>query len=654
MKHNTTPQFIFFLLLIALYLAACSPVSKLDRARKTYDIGEYYRAIPTLNKVYRSEKNQYYKGEASFYMAESYRHINQPRKAASAYGRAVRYNYNKNEAKLQQARQLLKLEEYEDALKLFDEYLKEAPGRQLAYNGQTSAKLGLNPPTLTRYQVEPIKKLSSKNSDYAPYLDPTDPSQIYFSSMRMAGKKRKKLNRITGQGSSAIYTSILNSRGEWQDPELFLNQNMDGSFEDGTFSMTSDGKTVYFTRTRYEKSQPMAAEIWMTQSMGGRWSEPVEVEMGPDSVVFAHPALTPDGNTMYFVSDMKGSIGGKDIWKVDKHGDSWGTPVNLGTEINTEGDELFPYIRENGVLYFSSDGLPGFGGLDIFIAEPQDDGRWKVSNMGRPINSSADDLGITFYKNREAGFISSSRGNAKGYESIYSFNLPQIQPLASGTVRLSGNEALPRNAVVKIVGTDGTNTKINIDPSGSFSMLLKPDTEYSLLVSVPGYLNHSERISTLGIKESKQYSLDITLTSVGAPMILSALQFDTGSAAIKSEAEKELSQIIDILNNNPDLKIEISAHTEASGNQDTDLQLSKQRADAVYQYLTDKGIDGNRLSSRGAGSSEPLKVDAQTASKHAFLRENDVLTEQFIQRLNRADQRNAVKLNNRVEFTIIR
>lgn len=587
-------------------------------------------------------------------MAESYRLTNQPRKAASAYGRALRYNYNKNEAKLQQARQLVKLEEYEDALKLFDEYLKEAPGRQLAFNGQTSAKLGLNPPELTRYHVEPIKKLSSKYSDYAPFLDSTDPSQIYFSSMRLAGKKRKKLNRITGQGSSAIYTSILNSRGDWQDPELFLNQDMDGSFEDGTFSMTSDGKTVYFTRTRYEKSQPMAAEIWMTQSMGGRWSEPVEVELGADSVIFAHPSVTPDGNSVYFVSDMKGSIGGKDIWKVDKNGDSWGTPVNLGSEINTEGDELFPLIRENGVLYFSSDGLPGYGGLDIFMAQQQEDGRWKVSNMGQPINSSADDLGITFYKNREAGFFSSSRGNAKGYESIYSFNLPQIQPVATGTVRLSGNEPLSRSAVVKIVGTDGTNTKVSIDPSGSFSILLKPDTEYSLLVSVPGYLNHRERISTSGLRESKQFAIDITLTSVGAPMILNSLQFDTGSATIKPESEKDLTHIINLMNNNPEIRIEISAHTEASGNQEADLQLSRQRADAVYKYLTDNDIDGNRLSARGAGNAEPLKVDARTASKYVFLRENDVLTEQFIQRLGRADQRNAVKLNNRVEFTIIR
>ncbi|HBG87821.1 MAG TPA: hypothetical protein DDW62_09760, partial [Marinilabiliaceae bacterium] len=324
---------LFVLIMLSsssLFFYSCSGTNRLGKAKKAYDIGEYSRAVNSLNKVYRREKNRYYKGEASYYMAESYRLTNQPRKAATAYGRAIRYEYANRDAKLQQARQLMKLAEYEEAYSLFDEYLKEVSGNQLAYNGLASARMALNPPAPTRHTIEAVRKLNSRNSDYTPYIAPDDPSQIYFSSMRSTGKKRRQVNRITGQGTSAIYSSIQDSRGEWQEASLFLNQEMDGSFEDGTISMTDDGKEAYFTRTRYEKSEAMAAEIWMVKSMGGRWSEPVEVDLGPDTVIYAHPAISPDGSTLYFVSDMKGSVGGKDIWRVEKVGDNWGTPVNMG------------------------------------------------------------------------------------------------------------------------------------------------------------------------------------------------------------------------------------------------------------------------------------------------------------------------------------
>jgi peptidoglycan-associated lipoprotein len=639
----------------ALFFYSCSGTNRLGKAKKAYDIGEYSRAVNSLNKVYRREKNRYYKGEASYYMAESYRLTNQPRKAATAYGRAIRYEYANRDAKLQQARQLMKLAEYEEAYSLFDEYLKEVSGNQLAYNGLASARMALNPPAPTRHTIEAVRKLNSRNSDYAPYIAPDDPYQIYFSSMRSTGKKRRQVNRITGQGTSAIYSSIQDSRGEWQEASLFLNQEMDGSFEDGTISMTDDGKEAYFTRTRYEKSEAMAAEIWMVKSMGGRWAEPVEVDLGPDTVIYAHPAISPDGSTLYFVSDMKGSVGGKDIWKVDKVGDNWGTPVNMGLDINTAGDEMFPYIRDNGILYFSSDGLPGYGGLDIFMAEKlEEEGRWRVKNLGQPMNSPADDLGISFFRNREAGYFSSSRGNARGYESIYSFALPLIQPIASGTIQLDNNAAIPHNTTVRVVGTDGTNTKVNVDAAGTFNLMLKPDAEYTMLVAVPGYLNHHELINTKGLTESKQYTLNITLVSYSTPITFNNIHFNEGSAILKPEANAELEKVLRLLNDNPTIEVEISAHTDAGMDEEVAKDLSRQRALEVYNFLTRQGIDAGRLSTRGAAYTQPLKVSGELAKKYSFLRENELLTEQYIMRLNRADQGTARQLNNRVELTIVR
>jgi peptidoglycan-associated lipoprotein len=636
-----------------LLLSACSGANRLVKAKKTYNVGEYARAISALDKAYRGEKNRFYRGEASFYLGESYRLTNQPRRAAAAYGRAIRFGYPDRTAKLQQARQLLKNGDYEDAMVLFEEYLEEVAGDQLAYNGRASAQLAMNPPEPKRYQIEAIRKLNSRNSDYAPFIAPDDPSQIYFSSMRNAGKKRRQVNRITGQGTSVIYSSIQDSRGDWQDAEFFLNQEMDGSFEDGTISLTDDGRDAYFTRTRYEKTEPMGAEVWTAKRVGGRWSEPVEVELGADTLIFAHPAISGDGSTLYFTSNMPGGQGGKDIWKVERIGEAWGTPVNLGMDINTAGDEMFPSLREDGTLYFSSDGLVGYGGLDIFRAEALEDNRWKVTNMGQPINSSADDLGITFYQNRESGFFSSSRDNPRGYENIFSFVMPVIQPVVAGAIRTENEADLPRNTTVKVVGTDGTNMQIEIAPVGTFNILMEPGNEYTMLISAPGYFNHRERVSTKGLTESRQFDINVVLKSAERPMIFNNLQFEASTYALTTQAKAELDKIVTLLNDNPGISLQISSHTDGQGDETDLLILSQQRAEEVLNYLNEKGVPQERLTARGYGGAQPVKADAQLAQQHLFLRENDELSQTFIQRLNRGDQSTARQLNNRVEFSII-
>jgi peptidoglycan-associated lipoprotein len=637
-----------------LLLPACSGTNRLGKAKKSYDVGEYARAISALDKAYRREKNRFYKGEASFYLAESYRMTNQPRRAAMAYGRAIRFGYTDRTAKLQQARQMLKNGDHEEALLLFEEYLAEVAGDQLAYNGRASARLAMDPPEPKRYEIEAIRKLNSRNSDYAPTLAPDDPSQIYFSSMRNAGKKRRQVNKISGQGTSVIYNSIQDSRGDWQDPEFFLNQEMDGSFEDGTISLTEDGRDAYFTRTRYEKTEPMGAEIWTVKRVGGRWSEPVEVDLGADTLIFAHPAISRDGSTLYFASDMPGGLGGNDLWKVERVGDAWGTPVNLGLDINTAGDEMFPSVRDDGTLYFSSDGLVGFGGLDIFRAEALEDNRWKVANMGQPINSNADDLGITFYPNREAGFFSSSRDNPRGYENIFSFLMPVIQPVVAGNIKTENEKDLPRSTTVRMVGTDGTNRQIEVEPAGVFNFLLEPGHEYTMLISAPGYFNHRERVSTKGLTESRQFDIHVALKSAERPLIFNNLQFDAGAFNLKPQAEAELDKIVALLNDNPTLNLQISAHTDGQGDETDLLILSQQRAEEVLKYLTEKGVPAERLTARGYGGAQPARADANMARQHLFLRENDELSQAFIQRLNRGDQTTARQLNNRVEFSIIR
>lgn len=653
MKHKLF-SFLFILFIPALILMqGCASKSRMGSAKRVFDVGEYHRAVNLLQKAYKRESNRFHKGEISFYIGECYRFTNQPRKAAAAYGRAIRFGYTDRRAKLYQAHALVKTGAYQDAIKLFEEYLEETAGDRFASNGLASARMALNPPPPTRYKVEVIKKINSRFSDYAPALAPDDPTQLYFSSMRQAKKKKKLLNRITGQGSSVLFTSRLDSKGEWQTPEMLFEQEITTNWEDGAISFTSDGKEAYFTRCRYENTGPMGAEIWNVKRMGGRWGEPSRVMLGPDSLVFAHPAISPDGKTLYFVSNMSGGFGGKDIWKATKSGDdSWGMPLNLGVDINTPGDELFPYVRHDNTLFFSSNGLVGYGGLDIYSAVPIDENKWKVTNMGTPLNSMFDDFGITFIKDRESGYFSSSRDNTRGLDNIYAFSLPVVQAVLSGLVDAGNNQPVPENTIARIVGTDGTNMRINIEAAGTFNALLKPGVEYVILVAAPGYFNYREKVSTIGLTDSKQFNLNIKLTSARRPLVFDNIQFEPGKWELSPATRLELTKVVAILNDNPTIRLNIVSHTDARGDETENIVLSQKRAETVLQHLIEMGVPTEKLSARGVGGSQPLTVTADIAQKHPFARQNELLTEPFIQRLVRRDQETARKLNNRVEFNV--
>jgi peptidoglycan-associated lipoprotein len=643
---------IIFFIAAIIALQGCATKNRMGTAKKAYDIGEYHRAIGLLNKALKKEKNRFHKGEISFYMGESYRNINQPRKAATSYGKAIRFGYTDRKSKLYQALSLNKMGSYQEAAVLFEEYLVDTAGDRLAFTGLASARLALNPPPPTRHKVEAVRKLNSRFSDYAPALIPDDPTQIFFSSTRLAKKKKKNLNRITGQGASAIYTSQLNAKGDWDAPTLLIEQIPNANWEDGTISLTEDGKEAFFTRTRYENTGPMGAEIWNIKRMGGRWGEPSRVMLGPDSLVFAHPAISPDGNTLYFVSNMGGGFGGNDIWKTTKSGEEWGVPVNLGVDINTPGDDVFPYIRHDNILFFSSNGLVGYGGLDLYMAEPLEDNKWQVSNLGKPINTMYDDFGITFIKSREIGYFSSSRDNNRGLDHIYAFSLPTTQIVLTGLVDAGDNQPVPENSIVRIVGTDGTNMRIKLEAVGTFNTLLKPDVDYAILIAAPGYFNHREKLSTKGVTDSKQYNLTIKLNSAKRPLVFENIQFESGKWDLSAAARNELVKVAAILNDNPTIKVSILSHTDARGDETENIVISQKRAEAVLEHLVSLGLPTERLSASGVGGTQPITMSADLARKYTFAREKELLNELFIQRLNRRDQETARNLNNRVEFLV--
>ena len=645
-----------FLITVIILFAGCAGKERLGSAKKVHGIGEYNNAIKPFKRAYKKEKNKYYQGEASFYLADSYRSINQPNKAISEYKKALRLGYTDKKIKLYYAQSLLKTGNYEEAAVLFEEYLEDFRGDRIAFNGLASAKLGMNPPPPELYEITQIKKLSSKYSDYSPMLAPDDQHIIYFSSMRRANKKNKNINKITGQGASVIYVAYEEAKNDWKDIEPVFEKSEETKieWEDGIFSLTPDGKEAYFTRTRYDKTAPMGSEIWTVKRAGGRWGEPTKVSLGEDSIIFAHPTISPDGNTLYYVSDLPGGFGGKDIWKSVKMSDGWSPPINLGIDINTPGNEMFPYIREDSLLYFSSDGHVGFGGLDIFRAKQINENNWEVKNMGQPINSCADDFGITFYPNRDAGFFSSSRNNNKGYENIYRFERPTIQVVLSGLISAGKDVPVPPKTIARIVGTDGTNSRLEIESSGTFNILLIPNTEYLILVTAPGYFNHKDKINTKGVKESKVFNLNINLQSFERPLVFENIQFEAGKWELTKATQTELDKVVSMLNDNPSVKIDIVSHTDAEGNESEKTELSRKRAEVVKEYLVSKDISEDRLSVIGMGGKQPLKITQILSQKYNFLKVEDELTEDFIKRLMRKDQSTARNLNNRVEFGIRR
>ncbi len=507
---NTTYYILFTNIILTILFVSCSGGKKVSQAQKAFEIGEYTKAAELYKRAYSREKNKYNKGEYSYFMGECYRITNKPTKAASAYSKAVRYAYPVREAQLYMAECYRKADKIDKAIPEYEAYLEEVPADTRAQKGLASCMMLQKKPKVNRYIVEKIKDLNSKFSDYSPAYGGKSYDYVIFSSMRTEAKRRKK-NRITGQGTSSIYYSKIDSKGEWTEPEAFEQPINNAAFDDGAPNVSADSKTLYYTRCRFDNEKPLGTEIVFCTRSGGKWAEPAAISIGDDSLVVAHPAIHPKGDILFFVSDREGGFGGKDIWQTKKTGEgAWGEPTNLGSAINTKGDEMFPYVREDGTLYFSSDTHIGFGGQDVFRAQPDEEKEWIVSNMGSPINSTSDDFGIVFKGKQEEGIFSTSRGSSKGIDNLYSFILPKLHFTLNGMIK-NANAEIVEGAYLRLIGSDGTTLKINTPTDGTFKVKLKPNTDYVFLVAAQGYLNQKIKFSTDGEMDDKDFSFDISM-----------------------------------------------------------------------------------------------------------------------------------------------
>lgn len=639
-------------LLITFLLTGCS-MFRTTPGTKTYNLGKFNKASIALKKEFDGEKRKNLKGELAFILGESCRKQNQPSKAASAYSKAIRYGYSTEEVYVNWGQALLKIGKTEEAQEAFKKALEIENRNKLARTGLKSCELILNNQIQTAYKIDRIKQLNSKHSNYSVAFDGENYDHIYFTSMRYSGKSRAK-SAITGQGVAHLYESKKNTKGEWTKPEK-LPEPLNSPYEEGTPYITPSGKEMYITRCVLDKTKIVEGQIYKMVKSAGIWSEPTKIELGGDSILFAHPALSQDEKTLYFASDMTGGRGGKDIWKITKaEGDEWGKPINLGFPINTAGDEMFPYIKEDETLYFASDGHPGFGGLDIYKTTVDSIGELTVQNLGTPINSSADDFGITFMGKSENGFFSSSRENTKGIDNIYSFILPELQFDLSLKVVNDRTQQPIKNSYLKLIGSDGTQLKVAIPSDGKLKLGLIKNCDYTMLIAAKGYMYQREKFTTSGLSSSKTIDFSYSLLPIDQAFALDDINFTTASSELTTTPEATISKLITLLNSNKEITLEISGYTDFTKEDNIDTEISTKRAQFIANQLIAKGTEANRIITKGYGNSIPLKVDERMVINNKFLKKGEVITEKTLSQLRSQKEIAAAnQLLRRVEVKVI-
>jgi outer membrane protein OmpA-like peptidoglycan-associated protein len=648
--------------LVSLLLISCGADQALKKAEKFYSVGEYYDAAAQYKKAYSQTppKERDKRGALSAKMAECYSRIDNTSKAIAAYNNVIRYKQADSLTHLRLAQLQMKTGSYKEAAKSFltaiDSLMKKDPAPKalltLARNGLNAAQKAPQwKKEGSAYTIKRMEVFNSRRADYSPALAGDDYDQLYFTSTRNEAQG-DEYSGITGTKAGDIFFSQKDDKGKWGRPQT-IDSELNTALDEGACSFSPDNRTMYLTQCKVDANSPRFATIVASNRSDASWSKATDVQISKDTLSsYAHPAVSPDGEWLYFVSDMPGGLGGYDIWRCRLYGNNEiGGAENLGAPINTPGDEMFPTFRPNGDLYFSSNGHPGMGGLDIFIARPSEN-RWTIEHPGFPLNSQGDDFGMTFEGLHNQGFFCSNRGDGRGFDHIYSFYNPDIIQTVKGWVYEQDGYELPA-AQVYMVGNDGTNIRLSVRGDGSFTQEIKPNVDYVLLATCKGFLNHQEQLRVSPVKESEEYTLQFPLYDISAPVLIENIFYDFDKATLRPESSAALDSLVDLLNENAHITIELSAHTDYKGSDQYNERLSQQRAESVVRYLIEHGIASDRLTPKGYGESKPKTIKRKVAERYPFLKAGDKLTEEFIASLPEEQQETCNQLNRRTEFRVL-
>ena len=640
-----------------MLLTACGAEKNMKRGEKYLAIGEYYDAAGEFKTAYSKmqSKERERRGQCARKMAYCYTRINATQKAIAAYRNVIRYGQDDTDTHLEFARQLLKNASYKEAENEFRLVLDSMPDNVLARNGLQSALTAQQiKQSGSRYTVKKADIFNSRRSDYSPMLFGDDYEYLYFSSTRNEAEG-DELSGITGAKPGDIFVSQKDDKGKWGRPQT-IESGLNTEYDEGSCCFSPDGRQMYLTQCSTDPSYPRYAQIMTSNRSDAEWSKATALELTRDTLSsYAHPAISPDGMWLYFTSDMPGGKGGLDIWRVRLTDAGTGGVENLGEPVNTPGDEMFPTFRPNGDLYFSSDGHPGLGGLDIFIARTdKNTRRYVLEHPGYPLNSQADDFGMTFEGALNRGYFSSNRNDGRGWDHIYSFDNPEIVQTVKGWVYETDGYELPA-AQVYMVGNDGTNLKLSVKGDGSFTQVISPDVDYIFLATCKGFLNHKEELRVPVVDESEEYVLQFPLASIRVPVLIDNIFYDFDQYTLRPESTAALDDLVSLLNENPNVTIELSAHCDYRGSEAYNVRLSQRRAESVVNYLIEHGIAADRLTPAGYGKGKPKTVRKKLTERYKWLKEGDVLTEEFIKNLDDEEKQEICnQLNRRTEFIVLR
>jgi peptidoglycan-associated lipoprotein len=656
--------------MLAFTMNAHAQKNYIRDADRAFDSQQYYNASELYKKGLAKIKNKQEKARITYQIAECYRMMNDWKNAESWYSKAIKAKHNNDKMYLYFAEAKKINMKYDEAITAFQDYQKLVPSDPAGENGIKSSELAQkwkdNP---TRYVVENMAQINSKDYDFSPTYGDKKHTSLVFTSKR-EGQTGSKIDPVSGTMYSDLFETKVDKNGKWSTPTTIQGDVNSALGNEGASCINKKGDKIYFTRCDQVKKKWITCKIYMSPKKGNSWGPPEMIDFGLDAAMldsfnFRHPTVSADEQVMIFSSDMTGSMGGQhsDLWMStwDKKSKTWGKPVNMGPSINTAGREGFPYLSENGDLYFSSDGQLGMGGLDIFKAPLTDAKTWKFGtpeNLKYPLNSSGDDFGIVFDGKKEKGYLTSNREGTKGADDIWSFYLPPLVFHLNGTITdcKYGPSVDVQDATVRMVGSDGSALEVKTDKDGKYKYDLLPEVSYVVTVfsdgkahstKADGYLNLPDKdkgkLTTVGEMTSKDFVLDFCLVPAEQEIRFPAVLYDLNKSTLRPESKDSLNFLYQTLMDNPTIIIEISSHTDPRASDAYNDKLSLARAQACVDYLVnEKHIPKERLVAQGYGKRRPLRMPDGTVLNDKYIKSKKTKQEQ--EALYQLDRRTVFKV----------
>lgn len=662
----------FFTLIITI-ICSVQPALAQRKATKSADTAferkQYSAAIERYKKAYKKtgkkKRQEDSRDYITYQLAECYRLTENTKLAESHYKRVLKTEYPKDNPiiYLHYADALKRNKKYEDAATyyaIYNELMPDDPRGFAALDDIQNIQSWLETPT--KYEVTRLKKVSSRSSDFGVAWTSNNYNEIIFSSTREGGVSKEN-DAITGQHFADFYTSRQNKQGEWEEAVLADEEGINSAGSEGTPFMNKSFSSLYFTRCPNHKKRTSGCQIMKATRSGSSWGDPVAVEIITiDSLdVIGHPTLSSDELKLFFASERRNGVGGKDLWISEREstGEKFGRPRNLGTMINTEGDELYPYMRNDSTLYFASNGHGGMGGLDIFVTTLDSLGEWtKPVNLKHPFNSTGNDYGITFHPSEERGFFISNRDTKNGLDDdIYYFIQPPVLFTLSGTIKNQNSLQFVEGASVRIEGSDGSKYTTNSSEKGTFlftNTQLRHGNSYIVTINKKNYFTFTDTISTIGLETSQDFVKNYNINTIpDNPVVLPDILYDLAKWELQPQFEDSLKGLIEMLQVNPNITIELGSHTDSRDTHESNDILSQKRAQSVCDFLVIRGIDPYRLTAKGYGERVPRTLQRDYKYKDYTIVSGTKLTEEYINSLPKDIQEFAHQLNRRTEFRVI-